>query len=352
MSVRKSSVLWLVLGVILIAAAAIIRFVALPSLTKLPAHLDQSQKYVGTMQAVNPQAFASNDLAHLLTPEMPITADRSLKVDAVDGDTAIVTSKALLKLPNGSTMPDIHTYAVSRVDYSPVAIGQGQEKSLVPANDQASFEDHTGLAFSWPMDPPKDGTALYDPVTRTAQPATFADQSSLDGRQVYDYKVDAAGPITSPADLAQFKSFPKQLPKAAVAGLLQAGIVPEQSRAALSAALPTMPDTLEIGFGSTNVINAAVDKQFGAPLKVDQTQGMYVTVPVDGKNIPTLPLSIVKMHTSDSDVVSTAHTLSKNTTMLSLLGVWLPIVLLVIGIALAVLAIFRWRKPIQIAAAR
>jgi hypothetical protein len=297
------------------------------------------------MQTIDPKAFASNDLAHLLTPEMPITADRSLEVDAVSGNTAIVTSKALLRLPGGATQPDVHTYAVSRVDYSPVAISETQEKTLVPGDDQASFEAHRGLAFSWPMDPPKDGTALYDPVTRTAQPATFQNESTIDGRAVYNYKIDAAGPITSPAVLSQFEDFPKQLPKAAVAGLLQAGIVPEQSRAALTAALATMPDVVTIGFGSTNLINAAVDSRFGAPLKVSQTQGLYVTVPVDGKDVPTIPLSIVKLHTADSAVTDSAHSLSKNATMLSLLGVWLPIVLLVIGLALAALGVLRWRKP-------
>src|SRR5690349_8365397 len=117
MLVRKLSVVCLAVGVVLVLAAAIVRFAVLPGLMKLPADLDQSQKYEGTMQAVDPAAFAANDLAHLLTPEMPITADRSLRVDTVDGDTAIVTSKALMKLPDGSKQSDVHTYAISRVDY-------------------------------------------------------------------------------------------------------------------------------------------------------------------------------------------------------------------------------------------
>ncbi|WP_280218564.1 porin PorA family protein [Nocardia neocaledoniensis] len=352
MTVRKSSVVWLALGVVLIAAAAIIRFVALPALTKLPADLDQSQKYEGTLQTIDPKAFAANDLAHLLSPEVPITADRSLTVDTVSGDTAIVTSKALLSLPDGTTQPDVHTYAVSRIDYSPVAISETQEKSLVPADNRSFFEAHKGLAFSWPMDPPKDGTALYDPVTRTAQPATFQNEGTLEGRHVYNYKIDAAGPLASPAVLSQFKDFPKQLPKAAIAGLLQAEIVPEQFRATLTAALPTMPDLVTIGFGSTNVIDAAVDSQFGAPLKVHQTQGIYVTVPADGREVPTIPLSIAKLHTADSAVTDTAHTLSKNATMLSLLGVWLPIVLLAVGIVLAAVAVLRWRTPVSATSAQ
>jgi hypothetical protein len=345
MSIRKSSILWLVLGVILIVGAVVIRFVILPSISKLPGDLDETVKYEGTVQALNPQAFASNDLGNLLSPEVPITADRSLTVDATDGDTAIVTSNTVINLPDGSTQKDIHTYAVDRVDFGPVELAADKQESLVPEDRKSTYEPHDGLAFSWPMDPPKDGTALYDSVTRTAQPATFVEETTLEGRDVYQYKVDAAGPITSPSVLGQFKDFPKQLPKAAVAGLLQAGVVPEASRDTLEAALPSLPDMIDIGFGSTNVVDATVDTEFGAPLKVNQRQGMYVTVPVNGQDVPTMPLSIIDIHTADPEVSTATDTMAKNSTMLSMLGTWLPIALVLIGIGLIALAMFRWHKP-------
>ncbi len=347
MSVRKSSVLWLALGILFVVGAVMIRFVLLPSMTKLPGDLDQSQKFEGTMQALDPQAFASNDLAHLVSPEMPITAERSLTVDAVDGDTAIVTSKAVLNLPGNAKQNDVHTYAVSRVDYTPVTLTADEQKTVVPAAEQATFEAHTGIAFSWPMNPSTSDAALYDSVTRTAQDATFVGEGDVAGRAVNMYKVDAAGPIESPAILAQFKDFPKQLPKQVIEALLAANVVPEASRAAVQAALPVMPDTMPVAFTSTNLVTAAVDKEFGAPIKVDQTQGMYVTVSSDGKSLPVLPLSVVKMHTADSDVASTADTLSKNSTILAVLGVWMPIILAILGIGLIAVAILRWRKPIQ-----
>ncbi|MGW5518820.1 porin PorA family protein [Nocardia africana] len=333
------------LGVVFIAAAAILKFAVLPTMMKLPSDLNQAQKYEGTIQALDPQAFASNDLAHLLTPETPITADRSVKVDAVDGDTAIVTSKALLNLPDGSKQPDVHTYAVSRIDFAPVTISPDEEKSLIPADEQTTFEPHQGVAFSWPMNPPKDGTTLYDPITRTAQAATFKSEGKLEGREVYNYRVDAGGPITSPAVLSQFKSFPSRLPKSAIAGLLQAEVVPPASRTALAAALPTMPDLVDIHFTSTNLVNAAVDRQFGAPLKIDQTQRMYASVPVAGKDLPTLPLSTLKLHTADSEIPSAANTLKKNSIILAIGGLWVPLILLLAGLALTALGILRRRKP-------
>ncbi|MBD0859776.1 DUF3068 domain-containing protein [Gordonia sp. zg691] len=347
MSVRKSSVLWLALGVLLVIGAVVIRFVLLPSMSKLPADLSQSQKYVGTMQALNAEAFASNDLANLLTPEMPITADRSLTVDAVDGDTAVVTSSAVITLPDDSKQNDVHTYAVSRVDYSPVGISDDQVDALVPADKRDTFEKHEGIAFSWPMDPPREGTELYDSVTRTAQTATFDGEGDLEGRSVYKYTVDAQAPITSPTVLAQFKDFPKQLPKQVIEGLLQAEIVPAEYRSAVEQALPTLPALVPIGFESTNDVKAAVDQEFGAPLRVEQTQGMYVTVSSGDRNLPVLPLSVVNLRTDDSEVTASADTLSTNSTLLSVLGVWLPIALVIIGIGLVVVAIVRWRKPVD-----
>ncbi|WP_419198002.1 porin PorA family protein [Nocardia vinacea] len=81
---------------------------------------------------------------------------------------------------------------------------------------------------------------------------------------------------------------------------------------------------------------SAVDAQFGAPFKIGQTQSFYVTVRVDGRDEPVIPLSIVNLHTANSDVSSVAETLSKNATMLSIVGTWLPIALLIVGFVLVV----------------
>lgn len=344
-TVRKSALALLVIGLLLIAVAAGVRFLVLPSISKLPDDLSQSQRFEGTMQALNPQAFQSGDLANLLTPEMPITAHRSLTVDAVDGDTAVVTSAAAISLPDGSQQDDVHTYAVSRVDYGPVPLTDEQKASLVPEEKQATFEPHEGYAFSWPMNPPTDGNSLYDSVTRTAQPANYVDSSTLEGRDVANYRIDASGPILSPTVLQQFSQFPTQLPTAILAGVLQAGLVPEGSRADLEAALPSLPAVVDIGFGSSNSVNAAVDEKFGAPLNVEQTQQMYVTIPVNGQDLPVLPLSTVALHTAPDEVVSTADTLQSNGRLLGILGVWLPVALLVIGLVLLGFGVFRLRKP-------
>lgn len=160
MSVRKSSIVWLVLGVVLITLAVVVRFVVLPSASKLPTDTDQSQLFEGSLSALDAEAFAAGDLGELMTPEAPITADRSVKVDASEGDTAIVTVKAVLHLPGDVTQNDVHTYAVDRGDLGPVELSQEQQDSLVPEEQKATFERHEGVAFSWPIGPDKNYGAV------------------------------------------------------------------------------------------------------------------------------------------------------------------------------------------------
>ncbi|MFC6013390.1 porin PorA family protein [Nocardia lasii] len=341
---RKSALVFALLGAVLVIGAVVLRFVIVPSSMKLPADLNSFQKYAGTTQALNGQALAAGDLANLLTPALPITADTGVVVNAVDGDTAIVTRSAAITMPDGSIQNDVHTYAVSRVDYGAVALSDAQRDALVPAAQRPDFEAHSGLVFTWPMNPPKDGTMLYDSVAGVAQPATFVDEGDLEGRHVYNYHVEGVGPVADQAVLSKFTAFPAQLPKMLIAGMLQAGVVPEQSRATLAAALPTLPDMLDLGFATTNDVRGAIDTQFGAPLRVEQTQGIYATVAVDGKDVPTVPLSITTLRTTDPEVTTTANKLAENATTLSLMNVWVPLTLLALGLALIGLATTR-RNP-------
>ncbi|MFE3321342.1 porin PorA family protein [Nocardia sp. NPDC059195] len=328
----------------LIAGAVALRFVIVPSSMKLPEDLNSFQKYEGTAQALNGKALATGDLANLLTPQVPITADAGVVVNAVDGDTAIVTRASAITSPDGSVQNKLYTYAVNRVDYGAVTLSDSQRDALVPAEQKADFVAHTGLAFTWPMNPSKDGTIMFDPVTRTAQPATFVDEGELNGRHVFNYRIEAVGPVADPAILSKFATFPKQLPKTLIAGMLQAGVVPEQSRATLAAALPTLPDLVDLSFGSTYDFRAAVDDEFGAPLRVDQTQGIYATVSANGKDIPTIPLSITSMHTTDPAIAASADKLAKNATLLSIMNLWVPLALVILGLGLIAFATTR-RNP-------
>jgi hypothetical protein len=346
MTVRRSSIAWLVLGITLITSAAAARFVVLPELSKLPADFAVSQRFEGTMSAVNPQAFLANDLANLIGPEVPITADRTLSVNAVSGDTAIVTTDTAINLPNGSQQAETHTFAINRVDFTPVPLTQQEVRSLVPAEFQTTFRPHEGVAFSFAPNPATDGNQIFDTVTMTPQSAKFTNEGTVEGRTVNRYEVDAAGQVQNPTLLALAAQLPSRFPKALLAGLLEAGIVPRTSIPAVQAGLASLPGLVAIGLGSTNSMEMAVDKQFGTPLDVTQTQGVYVTVAINGQDVPVVPLSVMKLQAPPAAVTEAADTLSTNAMLLSAIGLWFPILASTFGAGLIALAVVLWRRPV------
>lgn len=347
MIVRRSSIAWLLLGAMLIMSAAIARFVLLPEWSQLPNGFAASQRFEGTMRMINPQAFVTNDLANLLAPDAPVTADRKLSVDATSGNTAIITTDTTVKLPNGVQQKDIHTFAIDRVDFSPAPLTEQQVRSLVPAEVRSTFTPHEGIAFSFAPNPATDGNQMYDTVTMRAQDAQFTKEGTVEGRRVNWYEVNAAGPVKDPTLLALAERLPAQLPKAQLARLLQAGVVPQSSIPAVQAGLASLPEVVAVGLGSTNSIQVAADQQFGTPLNATQTQGIYATVAIDGHDVPVLPLSVMTLHTAPADVSDTAGNLSMNATRLSAVGLWFPILAGTTGLGLIMLAAFRWRRAAE-----
>ena len=82
--------------------------------------------FAGTARALlNPTAVATGDMRNALLTNVPVTADRTVKVNATDGDTAQVTDSRTLTA-NGQPVGQTEvTYAVDRttLEAAPPASG-------------------------------------------------------------------------------------------------------------------------------------------------------------------------------------------------------------------------------------
>ncbi|MFZ2528732.1 MAG: porin PorA family protein [Rhodococcus sp. (in: high G+C Gram-positive bacteria)] len=333
MSLRRSSLVFAILGVLLIAAAALIRFVAVPSMTKLPADIDSGSTYAGSLQSFDPGRFA-------LGEEVAFTVARHVEVDHVDGDVAVITSVAETQRPEGDST-SAHTYAISRVDY-------GQQ----PAPDGFEVEDQkNAMVLSLPMNPSPDGNALYDTVTREPIPLEYDGDGVRGGRNVYQLTGSLTAPIVDPAVLA-----PAQTGIAAMAGVgdgsvlpkqileILAGFLPPEQAQQLTAALATQPDLVPVVLTADTTIDMDVDQRFGTPLRTVQDQTTVLNMQAGDELIPLLDLSRAVVNTDDASVASAAAELSSSQTMLDIVSKWLPLLLTVIGVALIVVAFIR-RNP-------
>jgi len=332
-SLRRSSLVLAIVGVLLIAAAGLIRFVLVPSMTKMPTELDGRSTYTGSLQSFDPSKFALGD-------GVEFTVTRHVEVDHVDGDVAVITSVAETHRPTGDST-SAHTYALSRVDYS-----------QQPAPEGFEVEDQKGaMVFSLPMNPSPDGNALYDTVTREPIPLEHVGDSVLEGREVFDLRGHLTAPIADPAVLA-----PAQAGIAAMAGvgdgsvlpkqILQvlAGVLPPEKAQPITAALAAQPDLVPVVLTADTTVDLNIDTRFGSTVRSVQDQTTVLNMQAGEELIPLLDLSRAVVGTDDASVADTASKLSSSETMLDIVSKWLPLLLTVIGVVLIVVAFLR-RRP-------
>ncbi|PBC39467.1 hypothetical protein CJ179_36190 [Rhodococcus sp. ACS1] len=333
MALRRSSIVLIIVGTLLIVVAAAIRYVAVPTLSKLPEDTNAQAAFEGTLRQLDPATFT-------LDAGTPITIDRTVKVDQAVGDTAVVTSTAITHLPSGDST-DAHTYAIDRVDYT---------QTSPPAGAQVE-DQRGGVVLSFPMNPGTDDALVYDSVTRTAQPVTYTGTETLQGREVYKFTGTTTAPIADPAVLGPVK--------AAIAGLAQSGdgsTLPKAMLQNLVGALPadrvaearrtldTAPDQVPLAFTSVNSMTLSVDTRFGAPINTEQNQTTVLNLLSGDATVPLLDLSQVQVATADASIQAVADNFAQGERQLDLMALWVPLVSALLGLVLIVIGFLR-RKP-------
>ena len=179
MKLSRSSVALAVVGVLLIVAAAVVRFVVVPSVTKLPTDLDVTLEFEGTYNGINP-AVLSGGATEVLAEDVPIVATRNVSARSVDGDTEIVRRADERTVGDGEPALTEVFFAVDR-----------ETAEAGPAPDGADdVTDAEGLVFTLPIDPSTaDGAYEYwDQNTLQSAPVTFEGEETFGGRDVNRYE--------------------------------------------------------------------------------------------------------------------------------------------------------------------
>ena len=331
MRFTRSSTALAVVGVLLLVAAALVRFVLVPSMSKLPSDFESSQDFEGTYTGLNPAALAGSATGDVLLQDVPVTATRSYATDSVEGDTAVVV-RTIERSIGGHADPLTETrYAVDRVDFGSVDAPSGAED--VVASD--------GLIFTLPLDPETDGDyQLWDQTTAAAYPLEYEGSSELEGRTVYEYRSQADGEIADPAAL----DLPTSLPKATLAALAPAlaDLLPPELLAQLPAILPQLPDDIPISWTSATTSTVFADAELGAPLRAGSEQQLTAELNV---GVPLqVPFSTITLTTTDESTQAQAADTADDASRLNLFGTILPIGLAILGLLFLVAAALLARR--------
>jgi len=98
------------LGLLLVAAGLVLKFAVLPMMAVWPDDVDSTRTYEGTLVTMlNPGALATMDLANLFFSNVPVTVDRHVTTEEVDGNKALVREQVQVKGPDGQPLPGLNT---------------------------------------------------------------------------------------------------------------------------------------------------------------------------------------------------------------------------------------------------
>ena len=328
MRVRRSSVVFGGLGVLLIAAAVVLRFVIVPIATRLPAGTNLLVHYAGTATLLNPRALASGDPSKALESGVPIIIDRRTRVLSTLGNVAIV-SDAITLHAGATSLPNTHLYAVNRSSLEATTAPSGQK-----------VEPASGLTVSFPTGPKPDNSyRYYDATTELTVAVAFKGPSSSGGRGTYSYAITANGPVKDKNLLA---TLPQSLPKKTLASL--APLLPVSLRQSLAPELATLPDPVPLTYTAKTHITAQADKTTGIAITETLNETVTVQVSVAGKAVSLVPVLAIDATVTPGSVRYLAGKASSAARLLFLLKSAAPLSLLILGLVSLVVAILR-RRP-------
>lgn len=329
---RRSSIVLLVVGALLLAAAGVLRFALYPQFDQLPSDYDRTATYSGSGSFLNPAAIASGNAANALLVDQPVTVTRHVKVTGTSGSTAVVADRLTARLRDGTTvLSNAHVWAIDRTSMD-----------AAPAPSGVSADPHQGLTIGFPIGVQQRTYMYWDAGTQQAVPALFQRAEAFRGRSAAVFTVTASGPLKDPKLLA---ALPASLP-ASVLGAV-ASLLPPNVQALLKSLGPALPAALALSYTSSTKLTGWIDTGTGLPLDVRQQQTVVAGLSLAGSTRSVLPVISYSIENTNDSINQAVHDATSAGVALTLLGVTAPLVLLVLGVlavAWALLAAFRPRR--------
>jgi hypothetical protein len=310
--------------------AAVLRFLVVPAMTKLPGSVDVTARYEGTGTLLNAAALQAGDFGNVIAADVPVSVDRHIYVSETAGDNAVAHDDITVSAPGGVSLPTNHTYVLDR-----------KTMDVGGAVEGVQAEPHSGMTIGLPLYP-SDSSAeysLYDFATKSTVPLTYVDSGTVSGRDVLNYTAQAQGPLQ---DAAILSALPPALPKAQLAGL--APLLPADLQAKLGGALATLPDPVPFNYTAISKVALSADQTLGTPIDGALNQQVIANVEVNGENVSLIPVLALDTTLTDQSIADAASAATSQSRMVFLLSVVTPIVLAVIGLVLVIVGVLR-RRP-------
>jgi hypothetical protein len=326
-----------VIGVLCLVAAAVLAWVVVPDRKQLPADTNTTRTFDGTARVLlNPAAVATGDMRNALLTNVPVTAERNVKVIATDGDTAQVTDSRTLTADGQSVGQTEATYAVDRTSLE-----------AAPPASGWNVTPHEGLTVSWPIGAEQRDYTAWVNETQTTTTARFVREEERGGVNTYVYQADAEeAPIK---DEAVLSALPPALPLTALQALSAVLPIPDEQKAQLAQALPSLNNPVPLTYTYESTSTLWVEPTTGVVVDTERTETRKAGIGgPGGRVLATVPIYSVDTSFAEQSVADAASDANDAKSEIQTYGTTLPwiltglgVVLLIVGIVLIVLGMRR-----------
>ena len=320
---RSRSILgWVlaVLGVILLAGAAVLHWVVVPGQAKLPSDENDTRTYDGTAKVlVVPQALAAGDQARAILTNVPVKATQQVQVLASTSSAAQVSDKRAVSTATGQGIASTsYTYAVDR-------------KTLEATSDHPSDWNvvaHQGLTVSFPIGAKKQNYTGWVADTQTTTPVTYTKEEQRNGITTYVYTIDVKPtPIKSQQILG---ALPPSLPTNLLGSLATSLPIPDQLKTALAQALPKLPNPVPLAYTYSSTATYWVEPTSGRVIDVQQEEIRQAGL-ANLTGVPGIPIYDVTTRTTSSSVNDAVNEANHDASKINKYSKTWPLILLIVG---------------------
>ncbi|MDI2129613.1 porin PorA family protein [Yinghuangia seranimata] len=315
---RRASWILGSVSVLLVATGAVSKFAVYPELHQMPDDAKGTMHFQGTLTALDPAAVQKGDLAHAVTRDLPVTADRTVKAVKTSGSTIVLNDHTdLYGQQRALVSISEHQYAVDRRDLMEKATPKG-----------VNAEPHRGLSAGFPLSPKAHDYPFWDAETQTTGTAAYTGTTHRQGREVYVFRITAAGPLQDPTMKG---ALPPAMPKTALAALNP------------QAPLGSQPDVVPLAYTSLTDMTAYIDSETGVTIALDSHKSVTAVLPGEPK-VELFPVADAKLSTTKASEKDLADTASTGALVFWLLSDAGPYAVWALALALLLLAYWLERR--------
>lgn len=321
---RKWGVVVAVLGVLMLAGAAVLRYVVVPGGQVLPADTNEKIVYTGTQKTMNQAALRTGDTANAMT-STPVKVDRHVRVLQTEGNKARVSDAAVVTdTASGKTVSNTeYFYTIDR-----------KTLMAIPNFTDKPAEKAKGLVIGYPIGTEKVNYVGWLQEVKDTGHSLYSGETKVKGLPVYRFAGNYSKAL--PADQIPPGGM-TSIPKADLVNMVKALGLPADLQKQLQGALPILPDKIPLTYTYGQADKYLVEPTTG--VITDMTRKTTISVGMAGfesMQFPVFELTVTYTPTNVTDMVNKAQ---DGVDQVQLYGTTIPIVLAAAGLLFLIVSI-------------